>query len=150
MLLTMLCDDGTMPDDWPLKRLMDDLYDCAEQIGRSLRCAETYKQALINVGFVDVQQITYKLPINNWPRDRKWKEMGSMWKGIFEGGGLQAISMGLLHRVRGLNREQIEVSRHPMLSQGTRHVEGANDRVQLHLVECRRALQDTSVHAYEK
>ncbi|EMR64082.1 putative methyltransferase domain-containing protein [Eutypa lata UCREL1] len=73
----MLCDDGTMPEDWPLKRLMEDLHDCAEQIDRSLRCAETYKQALVNVGFVDIQQITYKIPINNWPRERKWKELGS-------------------------------------------------------------------------
>ncbi|KAK7756108.1 hypothetical protein SLS62_002051 [Diatrype stigma] len=111
LLPAMLCDDGTMPDDWPLKRLMEDLHDCAEQIGRSLRCADTYKQALINCGFVDVQQITYKIPINNWPRDRKWKELGAMWKGVFENGGLQGISMGLLHRVRGLTREQIEVGR---------------------------------------
>lgn len=105
----MLCDDGTMAADWPLKRLIDDLMACSESIGRSLRCAEEYKRALIRTGFVDVQQVTYKLPINNWPKDRKWKEMGGMWKGFFEGGGLQAMSLGLLHRVRGLNREQIEV-----------------------------------------
>ncbi|RYP43378.1 hypothetical protein DL770_011683 [Monosporascus sp. CRB-9-2] len=124
----VFCDDGTMPDDWPFKRLLEDLEECAEQIGRSLRCATVYKQALMNAGFVDVQQITFKIPINNWPKNRKWKELGGMWKGAFEGGGLQAMSMGLLHRVRGLKREQIE----------------------LHLVDIRRALADTSVHAYEK
>ena len=111
LLPTMRCDDGTMPEDWPLKRLLEDLQDCSDALGRDLRCAESYKRAMLAAGFVDVQQVTYKLPINNWPKDRKWKEMGGMWKGTFEMGGLQAISLGLLHRVRGLNRAQIEVRR---------------------------------------
>lgn len=111
LMPAMHCDDGTMPDDWPLKRLFEDLHECAEHLGRSLWVVGSYKEALMNAGFVDVQQITYKLPMNNWPRERKWKEMGAMWKGIYtENGGLQAFAMGLLHRVRGLTREQVEVS----------------------------------------
>ncbi|KXJ90925.1 S-adenosyl-L-methionine-dependent methyltransferase [Microdochium bolleyi] len=128
LLPSMHCDDGTMPEDWPPKRLFEDLSDCAEIAKRPLMFAPTIKQALINAGFVDVSEKTYKLPVNRWPKERKWKTLGEMWHAAFEGGGWQAFAMAPLTRIRGLKQEQVE----------------------MHILGIRKALKDTSVHAYQK
>ncbi|KAH7025976.1 tam domain protein [Microdochium trichocladiopsis] len=128
LLPAMHCDDGTMPEDWPPKLLFEDLDECSIIAKRPLMFAHTIKQAMINAGFVDVAEKMYKLPVNRWPKERKWKTLGEMWHAAFEGGGIQAFTMAPLTRIRGLKQAQVE----------------------MHIMGVRKALKDTSVHAYQK
>ncbi|KAI0431694.1 tam domain protein [Xylaria sp. FL1042] len=120
------CDDGSMPADYAPNLLFNDLEDCARREQRPLDIAKTYKQGLINAGFVDVTEQVYKIPINGWARSRNWKTLGDLWN-VNCLDAIQGVAMALLHRARGLKRHQIEI----------------------HLMETRRGLSDKSVHAYQ-
>ncbi|KAI0012563.1 tam domain protein [Xylariaceae sp. FL0662B] len=127
LLSTIGCDDDSMTDDYPLKRLFDDLEDCSRIENRPIDIAKTYKQGLINAGFVDVTETVYKIPVNGWPRNKAYKTLGEMWNVNFVD-GIQGIALALLHRARGLKRHQIEI----------------------HLMDVRRSISDKNVHAYQK
>ncbi|KAJ8126119.1 hypothetical protein O1611_g7519 [Lasiodiplodia mahajangana] len=108
LLLSLGCDDGSMPDDYAVNLLIKDLEDCARSERRPLDIAKTYKQGLINAGFVDVTEQVYKIPINGWAKSKNWKTLGELWN-VNCLDSVQAVSMALLHRVRGLKQHQIEV-----------------------------------------
>ncbi|KAF3014032.1 hypothetical protein E8E14_010862 [Neopestalotiopsis sp. 37M] len=127
LLSSILCDDGTMQPDYELKVHVDDLEDATATIGRPLRTADQWKQAMRDVGFVDVQEVAYKMPINGWAKNLKYKQLGKMWEHNWLD-CIHALSVGPLHRVRGLNDKQI----------------------QMMLVPVRQAISDHSVHAYNK
>ncbi len=46
------------------------------KMGAPLDSAKTYKQELIDAGYQNVVQVDYKLPVNTWPKDEKYKEIG--------------------------------------------------------------------------
>lgn len=50
--------------------------EAASKMRGSSDAATRYKSQLEERGFVNVQEIVYKWPINRWPRDRKYKELG--------------------------------------------------------------------------
>ncbi|KAI5926908.1 S-adenosyl-L-methionine-dependent methyltransferase [Camillea tinctor] len=127
LLPAIRCDDDSMPADYAPKLLYEDLEDCARRERRPLDIAATYKQGLINAGFVDVTEQVYKIPISGWPKNKNWKTLGDLWNANCLD-GIQGMAMALLHRVRGLKRHQIEI----------------------HLVDARRGFSDKSVHAYQK
>ncbi|KAI4600809.1 hypothetical protein KJ359_012971 [Pestalotiopsis sp. 9143b] len=110
LLSSILCDDGTMQPDYELKVHLDDLEDATATIGRPLRTADQWKQAMREVGFVDVQEVAYKMPINGWAKNLKYKQLGKMWEHNWLD-CIHALSVGPLHRVRGLNDRQIQVRR---------------------------------------
>ncbi|KAI0913984.1 methyltransferase domain-containing protein [Ustulina deusta] len=126
LLPTLGCDDESMPDDYAPNLLFNDLEDCSRRELRPLDIAKTYKQGLINAGFVDVTEQVYKIPINGWAKSRNWKTLGDLWN-VNCLDAIQGVAMALLHRARGLKRHQIEI----------------------HLMETRRGLSDKSVHAYQ-
>lgn len=105
---TLGCDDGSMPDDYAPNLLFKDLEDCARRERRPLDIAKTYKQGLINAGFVDVTEQVYKIPINGWAKSKNWKTLGDLWN-VNCLDAIQGVAMALLHRARGLKRHQIEV-----------------------------------------
>ncbi|KAK6189244.1 hypothetical protein LQW54_013470 [Pestalotiopsis sp. IQ-011] len=127
LLSSILCDDGTMQPDYELKVHLDDLEDATATIGRPLRTADQWKQAMREVGFVDVQEVAYKMPINGWAKNLKYKQLGKMWEHNWLD-CIHALSVGPLHRVRGLNDRQI----------------------QMMLMPVRQAISDSTVHAYNK
>ncbi|KAI1359623.1 tam domain protein [Xylaria arbuscula] len=126
LMPTLGCDDGSMPADYAPNLLFNDLEDCARKERRPMDIAKTYKQGLINAGFVDVSEQVYKIPINGWARSKNWKTLGDLWN-VNCLDAIQGVAMALLHRARGLKRHQIEI----------------------HLMETRRGLSDKSVHAYQ-
>lgn len=97
-----------MQPDYELKVHVDDLEDATATIGRPLRTADQWKQAMRDVGFVDVQEVAYKMPINGWAKNLKYKQLGKMWEHNWLD-CIHALSVGPLHRVRGLNDKQIQV-----------------------------------------
>ncbi|KAK7922979.1 hypothetical protein PG985_007050 [Apiospora marii] len=127
LLSTILCDDGTMPDDNPLKLHFEDIEDATASEGRPLRSGDHWRKACEEVGFVDITEYVFKLPINGWPRELRWKELGKMWEANFLH-GIQAVTYGPLGRIRNLTRNQMEML----------------------LLDVRKSISDTSVHSYQK
>ncbi|KAK8089889.1 hypothetical protein PG997_004850 [Apiospora hydei] len=127
LLSTILCDDGTMADDNPLKLHFEDIADATASEGRPLRSGDRWRRACEEVGFVDVTEYVFKIPINGWPRELRWKELGKMWEANFLH-GIQAVTYGPLGRIRNLSRNQMEML----------------------LLDVRKSISDTSVHAYQK
>lgn len=48
-------------------------------LGHSVECAKHYRQQMIDAGFVNVQAKLYKWPINAWPKDVRYKEIGEFF-----------------------------------------------------------------------
>jgi len=73
----IVCDDGTMTKDSALYKWNQLLIEGTEKMGRSMCKAAGHKQRLIDAGFVNVTEQLYKFPTNAWPRDKKYKNIGT-------------------------------------------------------------------------
>lgn len=62
------CDDGTLPDDAPLKRFFDTCDEAVKKFGMKFRAGEQMREPLEKAGFVNIQLITHKVPVGTWPK----------------------------------------------------------------------------------
>ncbi|TLS30966.1 hypothetical protein PpBr36_02811 [Pyricularia pennisetigena] len=119
------CDDGTLPKDGALYKWSLLLNEAATKLGSSLDSGLTYKQMLLDRGFSNVRQVTYKWPISDWAADAKHKKIGLYThENIMQ--GLQALSLALYTRALHWTPEELEVF----------------------LVDVRRDLKNRNIHAY--
>jgi len=70
------CDDDSMPQTSAIYRWSETLIQASEILGFKLTTCGKAKQMMLDVGFEDVVQIPFKWPINRWPRQKKYKELG--------------------------------------------------------------------------
>ncbi|KAH6844809.1 S-adenosyl-L-methionine-dependent methyltransferase [Chaetomium sp. MPI-CAGE-AT-0009] len=103
-----LSDDGTLSPDAPLSQWNDHVIRAGHMLGHSIESAKHYRQQMIDAGFVNVQSKLYKWPINAWPKDVKYKEIG-MWSEHNFCGGMYGLSVALFTRALGWTPEQLEV-----------------------------------------
>ncbi|RYC91266.1 hypothetical protein BFJ63_vAg5854 [Fusarium oxysporum f. sp. narcissi] len=94
-------------------------------MGRPFGEAMTYKTQMEAAGFRNVTQRVFKWPQNRWPRDPKYKELGS-WTLENISSGLDGISSALFTRVLGWSKPQLDVF----------------------LIDVRKDLKNPSIHAY--
>ncbi|KAH8651931.1 S-adenosyl-L-methionine-dependent methyltransferase [Tricladium varicosporioides] len=127
ILPTGSCDDGTMPADWPFLDWMKHSNEAAMESGRPLIIAHKLKRWYEAVGFVDVQEKVFKLPLNPWPKDKHLKTLGEMYEHNWLS-GLQGFTMAPFSRILNWNKNEIEV----------------------YLVNVRKGISDRRVHAYNK
>lgn len=64
---------GTALDKWG-----NLLLEASIKLGVPLNSALTVKKLMEEIGYVDVEEVIYKWPMNKWPADKKMKEIG-MW-----------------------------------------------------------------------
>lgn len=83
------------------------MVEAGDKSGFKLTTCEQAGDMLHQAGFVDIVRIPYKWPINEWPREAKWKEVGRR-TGINFRSGIEAIMMALLTRYMGWTKEQVE------------------------------------------
>jgi hypothetical protein len=76
-------------------------------------------------GFINVVEDILLIPIGTWPKDSKLKLVGLFWRTVLVH-GIQGIALGPLTRIHGWSRERVEVW----------------------LVEVRKAYEDNSVHMF--
>ncbi|KAK3301263.1 S-adenosyl-L-methionine-dependent methyltransferase [Chaetomium fimeti] len=120
------CDDGTMPDDYGWLRWVRDFQAGGRVSNRQLDLGPQLKEWMHEVGFVDIHEMIFKIPLNGWPKEVRLKHVGMMWqRNLLE--GLSGFSLDMFNRL-GKSIEEIELS----------------------LVEVRNSLFDRSVHAYHK
>ncbi|EQL02379.1 hypothetical protein G6O67_004364 [Ophiocordyceps sinensis] len=119
------CDDGTLDPNGPMIRWFQELTMAGEGCDRSFVLGATLKDVYERVGFVDVQQRIFKIPINGWAKDERFKELGRMWeKNIAT--GLSGFSLRMFNRAYGRSPAEIEVS----------------------LVDVRQEISNPQIHAY--
>ncbi|PTB65864.1 S-adenosyl-L-methionine-dependent methyltransferase [Trichoderma citrinoviride] len=119
------CDDGTLDPAGPMCTWLHEMRLAAEQMQRPAVLGSMLKEVFERVGFVDVQQLIFKIPTNEWPRDERLKEIGRLWGENFSQ-GLNGFSIQLMNRVFGRSPAEIE----------------------LQLVKIREELSNPQIHAY--
>ncbi|KAK3385223.1 S-adenosyl-L-methionine-dependent methyltransferase [Podospora didyma] len=121
----MQSDDGTLPDDCAVIRWNRLLLDASTQLGSPLDSARLYKTQLAEAGFVGIVQTEYKWPMNSWPREKKYKDLGA-WTYENITAGLQALSLMLFTHVLGWTPNAVEAL----------------------LVEVRKDMKNRNIHSY--
>jgi len=102
------CDDGTLPPDSALVKWNQLLVEASKKLGATLDCSLHYREWMIAEGFTNVVQVNYKWPINSWPKDPKYKNLG-LWSHQNAIEGLQAVSLMLFTNVLGWSTEEAEI-----------------------------------------
>lgn len=95
-------------------------------MGLDLHMINRLPQALRDAGYDDVTEARHKLPIGRWARDRRQRQKGIWFLRMILMEGLSAIAKRPLTQGLGWKAEQVE----------------------MFLVDVRKSLNDTSVHAY--
>jgi hypothetical protein len=87
---------------------MNDITMASARCERPTVIGASMKEIYERVGFVDVQQIVFKVPTNGWAKDGHLKEIGQMWERNLLS-GLSGFSLSLFHRVFNRSPAEIEV-----------------------------------------
>ncbi|KAF5694729.1 methyltransferase [Fusarium denticulatum] len=119
------CDDGTLPPDCEVLRSGLLSIEASAKAGRAINLAPKYKSFLEKSGFVDVVEKQFKWPINEWPKDKHYKELGK-WSYANINNGLEGLLLGLFTRFLGWSADEVRVFCSAM----------------------RKQLRDRSIHAY--
>ncbi len=104
----ILCDDGTCSKDTALWKWQELLVEASVKLGRPLNTPPKYKQWMEEIGLTNVHEVVYRWPSNTWPKDHKYKVLGS-WQMVNVLNGLQGFTMALYTRVLGWSKEEVEV-----------------------------------------
>lgn len=122
------CDDGTMPDDWPLKEWSEDQDKAAHEIlGTPLRIANKLKTWYEQAGFIEVKEEVFRIPILEWAKEPREKMFGKFMAWNMQL-GLYGWSVNYFHRAFGWSADETRVR----------------------LARVHNSLYDKSVHAYYK
>lgn len=125
VLIPYQSDDGTLTKDNALYRMSQLCVDAGEAAGRSFSLPPKYKDYLERAGFVDVVERRLKWPLNQWPKDPHYKEIGA-WVRENLHNGAEGLLMALFTRCLGWTRDEVLAA----------------------AVEFRHALKDTRTHGY--
>ncbi|KAJ9156100.1 Methyltransferase type 11 [Pleurostoma richardsiae] len=119
-----LCDDGTMPDNDPVKVMYDMAAKAFAKFGANVTLAKNLESQLREAGFENIQCIVKKVPIGVWAKDKTLRLIGLYQK--------YAV-LDLMSALAG----------RPFEALGLSQVES-----QVILAHARRGLEDSTVHRY--
>ncbi|PGH00526.1 hypothetical protein GX51_05741 [Blastomyces parvus] len=105
-IFPLISDDGTLDTSPVLKEWCDLLLEASKNLGRPLDAANNHRETLTNAGFTDVNVLTFKWPINRWPKNPKDKQVG-LWTQANLSSGLEALSLALMTRGLGWDKEKV-------------------------------------------
>jgi metalloendopeptidase OMA1, mitochondrial len=106
------CDDGTMNPAGPMMRWFKDMNKASVLAKRPLSTAHLLRRWYEQVGFVDVVEKVFKVPMNAWAKDEKYKLLGRYWEqNMLE--GLSGFCVALFTKVLERTASEIEVSNAP-------------------------------------
>ncbi|KAF4911490.1 putative methyltransferase tdiE [Colletotrichum fructicola] len=118
-------DDNTFPKDSAFARMAILLKEAAAKMGRPWFDLPSLKTMMLEVGFVDVRLKLHKWPINDWPKDQRYKNIGT-WTYDNVTNGLEAMVMAPY----------------------TRALEWTRNEVNIFLIDVRKDLKNRHFHAY--
>ncbi|KAK1600367.1 methyltransferase domain-containing protein [Colletotrichum navitas] len=101
-------DDGTLAEDNILLKWVKLLKSAAETLGRTYVSPPSLKSLLSEIGFVDVSLSLYKCPLNTWPKDQKYKQLGAVaCENMLA--GIEGFTMASLTRAFDWTPEEVNV-----------------------------------------
>ncbi|KAK1848085.1 methyltransferase domain-containing protein [Colletotrichum chrysophilum] len=106
--IVLLSDDGTLKPDhysWKIGRL---LKEATEKAGRRYQEIQKLKPVLMELGFEDVTMPQFKWPVNSWPKEQKYKDLGE-WNNENLMLGWEGICMAPLTRALGWTKEEVHI-----------------------------------------
>lgn len=74
------------------------IVEAGEKIGKTNMTAYSTKKWMEEVGYINVIEKKYKLPIGRWPADPRMKELGMWFRAYFED-GMEGYAIALMTRV---------------------------------------------------
>lgn len=101
-------DDGTVTPGSAFQRWGEIICTAGDKLGKTYLTAYNTKKWMQEVGFVNVVEKKFKMPVGRWPADPKLKEIGMWFKPYFEDGS-EGYAMALLTRVLGWDFEEAQV-----------------------------------------
>lgn len=121
----LACDDESVNPEQAVFKWSELMREGAAKAGLSLDTTLELKRKMVEKGFVNVEERHYRWPMNAWPKEQKFKELGT-WCVENVLSGLSALSLALFTRVLGWTREDVEVF----------------------LVDVRKDLKNRNIHGY--
>lgn len=98
-------DDGSLSPSSPLLSWAHHIHDAAAAARRPVFPIDQYRKYLADAGFVDIVEVRRKWPTNQWPRDKRFKELGALTYGNI-GAGLEGLSIAHFTRGLGWTKEE--------------------------------------------
>ncbi|KPM43218.1 hypothetical protein AK830_g3317 [Neonectria ditissima] len=123
-------DDGTLSKESALHKWATLLLRTFDTMGSPLDSALRYKEQLEAAGFVNVNVVKRKWPMNRWPKDPGYKEIG-LWAHQNTMDALAAITLAVFTRPEG---------------QGG--LGWTKEEMELFLVDVRKDINDRTIHSY--
>ncbi|KAI1137223.1 methyltransferase LaeA [Hypoxylon sp. FL0543] len=99
-------EDGDLPEDSALRLWAHELTEAMERAKRPITANPHTVGLLQRLGYVDVEQVTKRIPFNTWPPDNAEKEIGR-WFNLGFTQGLEAMTIAPLTRMNGYAPEQV-------------------------------------------
>ncbi|ENH70097.1 hypothetical protein FOC1_g10004080 [Fusarium oxysporum f. sp. cubense race 1] len=130
IIYPLLSDDDTLTKDSALSKWSELLHDIFTKNGRSMDSALKYKDQLEAAGFVDVNIVKRKWPLNRWPKDPKHKQIGT-WAQQNTLDALAALSLAVFTRPDG---------------QGG--LGWSKGEVEVFLTDVRKDIKNVNIHSY--
>ncbi|KAJ5084553.1 hypothetical protein NUU61_009132 [Penicillium alfredii] len=104
---TTYSDDETHLNAKCLQESIRNLRSASKSFGKDLASLPTWKDRMESAGFVNVQEVVYKLPQSPWPKDPKLKELGRYHQlNMLE--AMPPYTYALFTRMLGWQRVEIE------------------------------------------
>ncbi|KAL4726553.1 hypothetical protein ACLX1H_005440 [Fusarium chlamydosporum] len=126
----LLSDDDSLTKHSALFKWSELLHDIFTKNGRPMDSALKYKDQLEEAGFVDVNIVKRKWPLNKWPKDPKHKQIG-IWAQQNTLDALAALSLAVFTRPD---------------SQGG--LGWSKEEVEVFLTDVRKDIKNTNIHSY--
>ncbi|KAG5958978.1 hypothetical protein E4U57_007965 [Claviceps arundinis] len=103
-----LCDDGTMPDDDPVKYLCELVEKAYEKFGMRAKLPVELESYLQEAGFKNIHCQVMKVPIGPWAKDRNMRILGLYQKTVFVEG--LPVLAGRPFQALGMSDAEAEVT----------------------------------------
>ncbi|KAM0554004.1 hypothetical protein ACHAPJ_007079 [Fusarium lateritium] len=113
IIYPLLSDDGSLGKDSALSKWSGMIHDIFTKNGRPMDSALGYKDQLQAAGYIDINIVKRKWPLNRWPKDPKHKQIGT-WAQQNTLDALAALSLAVFTRPDGQgglgwSKEEVEV-----------------------------------------
>jgi SAM-dependent methyltransferase len=108
MSIQFKSDDGTLTPDHVLSQWSDIFHEASNRFGKSFYEVWNLSKYAREVGFVDIVENVYKVPVNGWPADPRMKEIGR-WNYLHCTQGAEGWGLFLLTKVMGWEVEAAQV-----------------------------------------
>ncbi|KAE8343266.1 hypothetical protein BDV24DRAFT_149874 [Aspergillus arachidicola] len=105
---TLYSEDDSLPPDCDTVKMMDALKEGCLRIGQTMDPAPNMHDWVEDAGFTIVDERKFKLPLGNWPKDKRLKECGSFNRVNFVE-GVDAFTASILPDILGWRKEEVMV-----------------------------------------